>query len=44
MFVIAFAVVFSAGAGTYFAITSPDARITKSARKSIFRGELKGAN
>ena len=44
MFVIAFAVVFSAGACAYFVGTHPDSRVSKGSRKSIFRGELKGQN
>mmetsp|Transcript_15311 Transcript_15311/g.13848 ORF Transcript_15311/g.13848 Transcript_15311/m.13848 type:complete len:94 (-) Transcript_15311:51-332(-) len=42
MFVIGFAVVFSLGTGIWFMATSPDARISKYSRKTLFRGELKG--
>ena len=42
MSVIGFAVLFSTGTGLYFMSTMPDARLSKSSRKSIFRGELKG--
>ena len=41
MGVIAFAVVFSTGYGTYYLATAPDARISKSGRKNFFRGELR---
>ena len=41
MGVIAFAVVFSAGAMLYFVTTHPDARVSKTSRAQIFRGELK---
>lgn len=42
MSVICFAVLFSTGTGLYFMATMPDARVSKSSRKSFFRGELKG--
>jgi hypothetical protein len=42
MAVIVFAVVFPIMGGYYITTTTPDARITKSSRKSLFRGELKG--
>ena len=42
MGVIAFAIAFSAGTGFYFMATMPDARISKSSRRELFRGELKG--
>jgi hypothetical protein len=42
MGVIAFAVVFSLGTGAYYLASAPDARINKSGRKNIFRGELRG--
>ena len=41
MSVIAFAIFFSSGTGLYMVATSPDARVSKSSRKAIFRGELK---
>lgn len=41
MFTIGFAVFFSTGAGIYFMSTSPDARVSKNSRKSLFRGEFK---
>ena len=43
MGVIAFAVVFATAAGFYIMGTHPDARVSKSSRKSLFRGELKNA-
>lgn len=42
MGVIVFAVCFSAGVGISIMASHPDARVSKSSRKSIFRGELKG--
>ena len=42
MFVIGFAVVFSLGYGTQVMFRHPDARLAKSNRSAIFRGELKG--
>ena len=44
MGVIAFAVVFSLGYGTYVMTTSPDARLFGQKRKTVFRGELSGAD
>ncbi len=44
MGVIAFAVVFSLGYGTYVMVTSPDARLFGQKRKTVFRGELSGAD
>lgn len=41
MFVIAFACVFSTGWGLKVMTTSPDARVSWSSRKSLFRGDLK---
>lgn len=43
MGVMAFAGLFSATVMAYFLATHPDSRISKSSRKSLFRGELKGA-
>ena len=43
MGVIAFAVVFSLGYGSYVMVTSPDARLFGSKRRTVFRGELSGA-
>lgn len=43
MSVIGFAVVFSMGTGFYIMFSHPDARISKSSRKNLFRGELKNA-
>jgi hypothetical protein len=40
MSVIAIAVLFSTGSGLYFMGTSPDCRLNKSDRKSIFRGAI----
>jgi hypothetical protein len=42
MGVMAFAVVFCAATMAWFVAVHPDSRVTKSSRKSIFRGELKG--
>lgn len=42
MSVIAFAVVFSVGYGLSVMMFHPDARLSKSSRKSALRGELKG--
>ncbi len=44
MSVIVVAVVFSLSWGTHYMFTHPDARISKSSRSSIFKGELKGVN
>lgn len=41
MSVIAFAVVFALGSGTYIMATHPDSRVSKTSRKSLFRGEIK---
>jgi hypothetical protein len=41
MSVIGFAVIFSLGWGVKVMMFSPDARIAKSSRTSILRGELK---
>jgi len=41
MFVIAFAAVFSLGYGAQVIARHPDARVGKSNRNSIFRGEIK---
>ncbi len=43
MGVIAFAVVFSLGYGSYVMVTHPDARLFGSKRRTVFRGELSGA-
>jgi hypothetical protein len=42
MGVIGFAIAFSCGTMLYFVSTMPDARLSKSSRKEIFRGELRG--
>jgi len=38
MGVIAFAVIFSTSAGIYLGVNTPDARVSKISRKSLFRG------
>lgn len=43
MGVIVFACVFSVGTGLYVMATHQDARVSKSSRKAIFRGELRNA-
>jgi hypothetical protein len=40
MGVIVFACAFSTGAGLWFMFTHPDSRISKTSRKSIFRGKV----
>jgi hypothetical protein len=44
MSVIVFAIFFSTGTGLYIMSTSPDARLSKGSRKSVFRGEMRGAD
>ena len=44
MGVIVFAVAFCSGTMAWLVSAHPDSRVSKSARKSIFRGELKGEN
>ena len=44
MGVIAFAVVFSLGYGSYTMMTHPDARLFGQKRRTVFRGELSGAD
>ncbi len=39
MGVIVIAVLFAGGSGLFFMATSPDCRLTKTKRMSIFRGE-----
>lgn len=40
MGVIVFACAFSTGAGLWFMFTHPDSRISKTSRKSLFRGKV----
>lgn len=44
MGVIVFACFFSVGSGLYIMGTHQDARVSKSSRKAIFRGELKNVH
>lgn len=44
MSVIGIAILFSAGTGLYFMATSPDARVSKKRRSSIFRGDVVDSN
>ena len=41
MIIIGFSVVFSLGSGLYIMSSNPDARVSKSSRKQLFRGELR---